>query len=142
MAKNRRGARVLAMQALCQWDVQRDESAESLHDFVATHAAVTDSIAYAKRLVESYWRQREKIDMLIESSATKWDLPRISPVERNIMRIAVVEMYGDEVPPKAALNEAIEIGAEFGGKNSPKFINGVLDHIYHKIAKDLSEDPC
>ena len=139
MPEDRRHARVLSMQALCQWDVQQDQSIEVLQDFFSAHAEVVDSIGYGKKIVESYWQQHKKVDGMIQSAAKKWDLSRISLVERNIMRVAVVEMYSDAVPAKVALNEAIEIGADYGGKESPKFINGVLDHIYHVINNEHKE---
>lgn len=138
MTKDRRQARVLSMQALCQWEVQQDESSAALQDFFAEHAPAHHCIRYATSLVTSLWRQREVIDKLIASASTKWDFSRISPVERNIMRISVVEMFDEKIPSKVALNEAIDICAEYGGKESPKFINGVLDHIYREIQQDLS----
>lgn len=137
MTKDRRQARVLSMQALCQWEVQHDESSAALQDFFAQHAPSPHCISYATTLIDAFWQQREMIDKLIASASTQWDFSRISPVERNIMRISVVEMMGDKIPLKVALNEAIDIGAEFGGKESPKFINGVLNHIYQEIQKDI-----
>ena len=138
MTKDRRQARVLSMQFLCQWEVQRDESAQTLQDFFSAHAPIPHCISYATSLVQAYWQQQELIDQLIASASTKWDISRISPVERNIMRISVVEMFDVKVPPKVALNEAIDIGAEFGGKESPKFINGVLYHIFREIQEQIS----
>ncbi len=117
------------MQALCQWDVQKDESPDELDDFLTAHDASGATADYAKELVQALWRQREPVDDRITAAVTKWDLSRISPVERNIMRVAVVEMLSDKVPPKVAVDEAIEIGREYGGKDSPRFINGVLDTI-------------
>ncbi len=62
------------------------------------------------------------------------------PVERNVMRVAVIELLDDKVPPKVALNEAIEIGREFGGADSPRFINGVLDEVLTRIREADKDD--
>ena len=59
-----------------------------------------------------------------------WELQRLSPVERNVIRVALVELPAGEVPPKVVINEAIEIGRLFGGAESPAFINGILDALW------------
>jgi N utilization substance protein B len=124
------------MQALCQWEAQHDTSPESLADFFAGREASPAATRHATALVQAFWQRRKRIDKAIAESAERWALARISLVERNIMRIAVLELTGDEVPPRVALNEAIEIGREFGGEDSPRFINGVLD----RIMKSKNED--
>lgn len=123
------------MQALCQWDVQRDQSAESLGGLFLALEASPEGADYARELVTAFWSQRRRVDDRISFAATGWDLDRISPVERNAMRIAIVELLEGTVPPKVALNEAIEIGREYGGKDSPRFINGVLDVIFKRLTK-------
>lgn len=117
------------MQALCQWEVQRDESHEALLEFVQRDAAAVEAVGYATEVVLGFWEQREDVDRRLTESLTRWSLSRLSPVERNVLRVALVEMLGGKVPPKAALTEAIEIGRTFGGGDTPKFINGVLDAV-------------
>ena len=129
MQRDRRHARILAMQALCQWEIQRDESREELFDFLAAQQTNNADTGHAARLVETYWTYRDDVDQRISSAATRWELPRISPVERNTMRVAVTELLLGETPVKVALDEAIEIGREYGGAESPRFINGVLDKV-------------
>ncbi len=139
MATDRREARILAMQALCQWEVHQDTSPNALAGFLSTVAdeLEADSAArYAAQLVRAYWAQSDDIDKLIAETAAHWDLPRMSPVDRNVMRIAVVEMQGQHAPPKVALNEAIEIGRVYGGAESPRFINGILGKILSRFQKD------
>ena len=127
------------MQALCQWDVQHDESSENLREFLVAHAEVAGNIAYATELVETYWVRRKGIDRHIAEAATQWDLARISRVERNAMRVAVVEMMADRIPPKVALHEAMQIGDQFGSAESSRFINGVLDPILHHLRSDAKD---
>ncbi len=140
MSIDRRKTRILALQALCQWDVQGDESSDSLRDFLVAQAGTEAGTRYAADLVEGFWSQRDNVDGRIQSAATSWDLSRISPVERNIMRVAIVEMIGGKVPPKVALDEAVEIGREFGGAESPRFINGVLDAILQTLQRPEKDD--
>ena len=140
MSRDRRSSRILAMQALCQWEVQGDASSQALAEFLAVQDAAPDATAYATELVQAFWRQREEIDRRIASASIKWDLARISPVERNVMRVAIVELSGGEVPAKVVLDEAIEIGREYGGKDSPRFINGVLDAVFQGIGAELGKN--
>ncbi len=139
MGADRRQARVLAMQALCQWEVQHDTSSPSLIDFLERETDRRSVLTYALSLAESFWKEHGPIDTMIAGAADKWDFSRISTVERNIMRVAVVEMLGGDVPRKVALNEAIEIGREFGGADSPRFINGVLDKVFHDLPGTMGE---
>ena len=121
------------MQALCEWDVQRSESAQAVLELFASLDAPNEAIGPGIELVEAFWRQRASVDGHISLAATKWDLDRISPVERNIMRVVVVEMTSGKTPPRVAIDEAIEIAREFGGADSPRFVNGVLDAVMKKL---------
>jgi N utilization substance protein B len=129
MTEDRRQGRILAMKALCQWEVQQDKSTESLDDFLTSQEGAKSVSKYAAALAKRYWDQHVRIDECISAASENWQMSRISSVERNVMRVAVVEFLTEKVPPKAVINEAIEIGREFGGENSPRFINGVLDAI-------------
>src|SRR4029077_3102742 len=83
-------------------------------------------------------KKRKIIDEIIEASAPDWPLDKISIVDRNILRIGLYELlFGDraQVPPKVAINEAIELAKTFGGENSSKFVNGVLGAVYKEIGE-------
>jgi len=80
----------------------------------------------------------KKIDEIIEKAAPEWPIEQITIIDRNVLRLGLYELlYEDkkEVPPKVAINEAIELAKTFGGKNSGKFINGVLGTVYREIEK-------
>ena len=141
MPTRRRQARVFAMQALCQWDVQHDESPKALDELLAAQEVSKDAAKYATELVQGFWARREEVDGQIAGAAQRWDLARISLVERNVMRVAVVELVAGRIPPKVVLDEAIEIGREFGGADSPRFINGVLDEILKRLADPTRTEP-
>ena len=139
MPSDRRQGRILAMQALCQWDVQRDASAEALDAVEESMEGSRRGAAYARTLVERFWAMRKGVDRRLTAASTEWSLSRISPVERNAMRVATVEMMGDVVPPKVAINEAIEIVRAYGGADSPKFVNGVLDAVLKTLERKRKE---
>jgi len=122
------------MQALCQWDAQRDECPEHLDELLGDLGAAPAAAKYARRLVHGYWSRKAAVDGRIESACDKWTLPRLSLVDRNAMRIAVVEMVEKIVPAKVAMTEAMEIGREFGGTDSARFINGVLDSVVRSLS--------
>ncbi|MEX2029050.1 MAG: transcription antitermination factor NusB [Candidatus Paceibacterota bacterium] len=93
-------------------------------------------------LIDTVLKKKSKIDEIIEASAPDWPINKISIVDRNILRIGLTELlFGDrkQVPPKVAINEAIELAKTFGGENSGKFINGVLGAVYKEIGEPDKE---
>lgn len=122
------------MQALCQWDVQRDESHEALIDFIQARPGGEAAIGYACDLVLAFWRCRGELDRRLDRAMTQWSLNRVSPVERNVLRVAAIEMLGGVVPPRVAVSEAIDIGREYGGAETPRFVNGVLDAVLRELS--------
>lgn len=129
MPHDRRQARILAMQALCQWDVQHDHSDAALFDCLADLDASPQAATHAMRLVRAYWNDAKSVDERIARAAEHWEFDRISTVDRNTMRVAVVELLLGTTPPAVVLDEAIEIAREFGGEESPRFVNGVLNSV-------------
>lgn len=121
------------MQALCQADVQGDFRDAELEPWFIEQEGAAEAVAYAGKLVRQVARRRKEIDGSIVGAAQRWDLSRMGPVERNILRVAVVELTGAEVPPKVAVNEAVEIAKEFGGADSPRFVNGILDAVMRTV---------
>jgi len=93
---------------------------------------------FMQRLLTGVSEHRPKIDKIIEKSAPEWPLEQITIVDRNVLRIGIYELlFGDkkEVPPKVAINEAIELAKNYGGESSGRFVNGVLGTIYREMEK-------
>jgi len=91
------------------------------------------------QLVDGVFNNLSKIDKIIEKAAPEWPIEQINLVDRNVLRIGLFELlYGkkDEVPPKVAINEAIELAKNFGGESSGRFVNGVLGTVYREIQKE------
>lgn len=127
------------MQTLCQWDVQHDESGAASSAVADAVQASPQLMAHAAELAGAFWKDRTSIDGRIAAAAQHWDLQRISLVDRNVLRVAVTEMFSGEVPRKVALDEAIEIVKEYGGADSPRFVNGVLDAVLRKMEGEVAQ---
>lgn len=98
---------------------------------------------FAEKIIEGAVRERETIDQLIVKCAPEWPLDQIASVDRAILRLGIYELlFGDydEVPPKVAINEAIELAKSFGSDSSPKFVNGVLGTIYREMGEPMKDD--
>jgi len=138
---NRHLSRSVAMQSLYEWDFKGKKPAEldkivkrNIQEF-APGLEETDFIC---RLVKGTSDNLKKIDKIIEKCAPEWPLEQITIVDRNILRMGLYELiFGnrEEVPPKVAINEAIELAKTFGGESSGKFINGVLGTVYRELGE-------
>ena len=89
-------------------------------------------IEYSKKIVDIYMENTKKLDKLITSKSSNWDISRMALIDRIIIKLALSEMfYFDEVPGKVSIVEAVEISKEYSTKDSSGFINGILDSIYN-----------
>ncbi len=130
MPGKRRRARVLALQALFELDAVGHAADEAIDRLGQDVEADPEARKFAVELVHGVRDNREKIDDTIRQTAPAWPLDQIAAVDRNILRLAIYEILIDNrVPMRAAINEAVELAKEFGGENSPKFINGVLGSV-------------
>lgn len=142
---NRHLSRTIAMQSLYEWDFwNRDESRlpEILERNITEMGAGIDDPTLIHTLVDGVLEHREKIDEIIARCAPAWPLEQVTIIDRNVLRIGIFELlWGnrDEVPPKVAINEAIEMAKTFGGESSGRFINGVLGTIYREIGEPGKE---
>jgi N utilization substance protein B len=127
---DRHTARILAMQALCQLDAQGDDFRAHLPGFIADANVMGPTSDYAHRLIEAAWSNRKTVAAELAEVTPEWSIDRMTPVDRNTIRVAVAELDLAEAPPKVILNEAVEIGREYGAAESPKFINGVIDAVW------------
>ncbi|MDA1353185.1 MAG: transcription antitermination factor NusB [bacterium] len=118
--------RKLAMQALYQTDLRGGDITEVIQVFLTDSQYATETVAWATELADGAWAYRETADQLIRDFAANWDLDRINPVDRNIMRLALFEIDKMDTPNSVVLNEAIEISKKYSTDESPKFINGIL----------------
>ena len=136
---NRHLARTIAMQSLYEWDFndKKKEIFDVLRHNLKEFAPSFDDKGFAENLVKGVTQNREEIDKYIERYAPEWPIEQITIVDRNILRIGIYELKFDaDIPPKVAINEAIELAKTFGGESSGKFVNGVLGTIYKEMSKE------
>ena len=132
----RRKSREAALQFLFQEDFQhggelsQENFPEKFDSFCTLYQVEKKARAYAGELLMGVVNNRENVDGLITAAASNWRLSRIAATDRNILRLAVLEMVEEnDVPDQVAINEAVEIAKRYGGDDSPSFINGVLDAV-------------
>jgi N utilization substance protein B len=132
-------SRSIAMQSLFEWDF-RGKNPMDLDAIVEKNIREfgpgLEDTEFIWRLVKGTVEHLSQIDTIIEKAAPQWPLDQIMTVDRNVLRLGLYELlYGnkEEVPPKVAINEAIELAKSFGGESSGKFVNGVLGTVYREI---------
>jgi transcription antitermination factor NusB len=131
--KKRTRSRELALQFLYQLDLLGDEMLPDLADFLRSEEKDAEACRFAKRLVEGTHENRALLDTEIQGVAQNWQISRMAVIDRNVLRLAAFELlYCDDIPPKVAINEAIELGKRFSTSNSGAFINGILDKIKNR----------
>src|SRR3989344_2307522 len=151
---NRHLSRSIVLQTLFEWDflpasakVTAGEPAdkaiaEALKRNLKEFGPGLEDYTFVVTLLDEVLKKRPQIDEIIVKAAPDWPMDKISVVDRNILRIGLTELlFGDrkEVPPKVAINEAIELAKTFGGENSCKFVNGVLGAVYKEIGEPGKE---
>jgi N utilization substance protein B len=131
----RRKAREYALQMLFQWDITHDDIDQIALVFFQNQPEESQAIIdFARQLVMGTVDHVEQIDELIRRHAEHWRLDRMATVDRNLLRLAVQEfLFETETPKTVVINEAIEIARRFSAKESPQFINGVLDSIKKEL---------
>lgn len=138
---NRHLSRSIALQSLFEWDFRHDHK-PSLKDTVkhslTEFAPGMEDPDFVYDLVFGVEKNLAEIDALITRVAPDWPLEQITNVDRNVLRIGIYELKyanAQDVPPKVAINEAIELAKTFGGASSGKFVNGVLGTIYKEMGE-------
>lgn len=143
---NRHLSRSIVIQTLFEWDVnsiQKDELQAVLERNIEEFARNKSDLPFMQKVLDGVLQKQKELDLVIEKAAPEWPLDRISPVDRNILRLGLFELlFADrkEVPAKVAINEAIELAKQFGGENSGRFVNGVLGAVYKEIGEPGKEE--
>ena len=149
---NRHLSRSIVLQTLFEWDFVSTsgqnkawtdkKTKEVLNKNLKEFAPGLEDNVFVFSLVEEVLKKCKAVDEIIKKAAPDWPLDKISIVDRNILRIGLTELlFGNrnQVPPKVAINEAIELAKTFGGENSGKFVNGVLGAVYKEIGEPGKE---
>ena len=128
---NRHLGRIVAMQTLYEHDFREGSDLEEIKSRnIGEYSDKVDD-KFIIDIVDGVLREKKKIDQIIQKSAPEWPIDQISIIDKNILRISIYELViSKDVPPKVSINEAVELGKQFGGENSSKFINGVLGTVH------------
>lgn len=138
---NRHLSRSIVLQSLFEWDLnglEKKAVLDVLDRNISEFAPNKTDRPFMEKLLDGVMSKQSELDMVIEKAAPEWPIDRISPVDRNILRLGLYELlFADrkEVPAKVAINEAIELAKQFGGDNSSRFVNGVLGAVYKEIGE-------
>lgn len=138
---NRHLSRSVVLQTLFEWDFngQKNKDIVSIIKRNALEFAPGMSdLSFIENLTKGILAKSEDLNHIIEKAAPDWPLDKISPIDRNVLRIGLYELlFSDrkDVPAKVAINEAIELGKTFGGETSGRFINGVMGAVYKELGE-------
>jgi N utilization substance protein B len=141
MASNRHLGRIVALQTLYEFEFRTEcgdtevDIAEVLARNLARYETAIDDTDFVDALVRGVLKEQAGLDEKIQPIAPDWPIDQIARIDRNILRIGVYELLNEStiVPPKVAINEAVELAKAFGSDNSSKFVNGVLGTAYRTL---------
>ena len=135
---NRHLARTIALQTLFEWDfLNGKKNVEGIFKYIKEEFAPDfDDQGFSLNLIKNITAHKKELDHIIVSFAPEWPIDQITVTDRNVLRIGIYELkMNPDIPPKVAINEAIELAKAFGGDSSGKFVNGVLGSIYKEMVK-------
>jgi N utilization substance protein B len=146
MASNRHLGRIVALQSLYEYEfrLQSEDPSVDIDEILTRNldryeTAIEDK-TFVTTLVKGVLKVQADLDAKIAPIAPDWPIDQIARIDRNILRIGVYELLhqADVVPPKVAINEAVELAKAFGSDNSSKFVNGVLGTAYRTLVEDTN----
>lgn len=134
--RKRTRAREAALQILYQIEITQDPWEKAASVYWENVPAETEVREFANQLVQGAIQFRDQIDQRIKECADNWEISRMAAVDRNILRLASYELlHLTEIPPKVAINEAVELAKKYGDTDSSKFVNGILDRVHKEHHK-------
>jgi len=131
-------SRSIAMQSLYEWDFggKKADLEKIAEKNIKEFGPGLEDLSLVWQIITGVVKNLSKLDKIIEQAAPEWPISQITVVDRNILRIGLFELLysnKEEVPPKVAINEAIELAKSFGGESSGRFVNGVLGTVYKNL---------
>lgn len=147
MASNRHLGRIVALQTLYEYEfrTQSEDKSANIEEIINRNLERYDEAIQDKKfvtsLIKGVLKYQTSIDDEIRPIAPDWPIEQIARVDRNILRIGIYELLhqAKKVPPKVAINEAVELAKAFGSDNSSKFVNGVLGTAYRTLVEETTD---
>lgn len=142
---SRHFSRMIVLQSLYEWEIWNHEKDinEIIDRNIANYGSDLSDKEYPKTLIANVLKNQTQLDDIIQKSAVERPISQINTVDRNVLRIGLYELLFDksgDVPPKVAINEAVELAKNFGGQNSFSFVNGVLGTVYKTMQEITPAD--
>lgn len=148
MASSRHFGRIIALQIIYEYEMRRacDDPNNDLQSIIDRYASGSaknlDNQEFISQLVSGVLDKQAELDQLLQPIASDWPLDQIPRLDHYILQVGAFELkYNDEIPPKVAINEALELAKKFGGNKSSQFINGVLGALYNQMVFDSGKPP-
>lgn len=148
MASNRHLGRIVALQSLYEFEfrTQSDDTSVDINEILGRNleryeSAIEDK-AFVKTLIDGVLEYQVELDGKIQPMAPDWPIEQIARIDRSVLRLGLFELLhmAEVVPPKVAINEAVELAKAFGSDNSSKFVNGVLGTAYRTLVEGISDN--
>ena len=139
-------SRSIVLQSLYEWDFYEkkpDSLSRILEKNIKEFAVGLDDLDFIRNLAKGIEDSYQYIDEIIIKTAPEWPLEQINMLDRNVLRLGLYELLysnREEVPPKVAINEAIELAKVFGGESSGRFVNGVMGTVYNQLQEKESQE--
>jgi N utilization substance protein B len=148
MASNRHLGRIVALQTLYEFEFRTQaedpnvDADEILARNLERYETAIEDTGFVKDLVAGVVKEQEALDAKIQPIAPEWPIEQIARIDRAVLRLGLYELLyrGDKVPPKVAINEAVELAKAFGSDNSSKFINGVLGTAFRTLVEEKPDN--
>jgi len=138
--KIRRRARAAVLQTLYELDFTDHDAKSALNARFEDNSLPEVAQSFARTLTIGVQAYRVYLDSVVGELAPEWPIEQIAAVDRNVLRIAIYELlFEPDIPPKVAINEAVELAKMFGGESSPRFVNGVLGSLVSKDRAKIRE---
>jgi N utilization substance protein B len=140
-------SRSIALQSLYEWDFYKKDPNlldKIVEKNIKEFGSGLDEVDFIWKLAKGVKEYLPYLDKIIEKTAPEWPIEQISMVDRNVLRLGLYELLyanKEEVPPKVAINEAIELAKVFGGESSGRFVNGVLGTVYKQLQEKDKQNP-
>lgn len=147
MASNRHLGRIVALQTLYEYEfrIQSNDATVNIDEVLSRnlerYESTIEDKEFVENLVKGILSERDALDSKIQPIAPNWPIDQISRIDRNVLRIGMYELLylAEIVPPKVAINEAVELAKAFGSDNSSKFINGVLGTAFRSLVEETED---
>jgi transcription antitermination protein NusB len=131
VSSRRSRARGWALQILYAWEIrgERDRMTDVMQEFLAERTVSSEAREYMETLITAVDMYLESIDTTLDQYLHNWRLERLAIIDRNVLRLAAAEMLHLAIPPRVAIQEAVQLAEKYGANESPRFVNGVLDAL-------------